>query len=247
MVASLTQNPTPPIPQSALAGRGGLVQFTVDDLMRMIRDGSVAEDASAELLNGYIVHTDRSAHGGDPTMHSPAHRKAVRRLTSLVAGIDTADRHVQIQSPIVCSTLQMPEPDFAVIRGSDDAYTDRLPGAADAFCVVEVADSSLERDRHEKFADLCQSRHTAVRDIKHSQPNRRSLRRPRYEGRHVCHPPSGANRRFNQSARRRCRVIFRPVGRSSGLARRRFFRSTAVPAVFFRTHSRDGCAAELHR
>ncbi len=150
MVASLTQNPTPPIPQSALAGRGGLVQFTVDDLMRMIRDGSVAEDASAELLNGYIVHTDRSAHGGDPTMHSPAHRKAVRRLTSLVAGIDTADRHVQIQSPIVCSTLQMPEPDFAVIRASDDAYTDRLPGAADAFCVVEVADSSLERDRHEK-------------------------------------------------------------------------------------------------
>ena len=127
------------------------MQFTADDVMRMIDDGTVSEDASAELLNGYIVHTDRSAHGGDPTMHSPRHRKAVRRLTSLVAEIDTNDRHVQIQSPIVCAALQMPEPDFAVIRGSDDAYTSRLPAAADAFCVVEVADSSLERDRQEKL------------------------------------------------------------------------------------------------
>jgi hypothetical protein len=151
MVATISSTPTAPIPQSVLTGRGGLVQFTVDDVMQMIRQGLVAEDASAELLNGYIVHTDRSAQGGDPTMHSPGHRKAVRRLTALVAEIDAADRHVQIQSPIVCSSIQMPEPDFAVIRGSDDAYTDRLPAAADAFCVVEVADSSLERDRQEKL------------------------------------------------------------------------------------------------
>ena len=45
----------------------------------------------------------------------------------------------------------MPEPDFAVIRGSDDLYTDRLPAAADVFCLIEVADSSLERDQTEKL------------------------------------------------------------------------------------------------
>ena len=43
----------------------------------------------------------------------------------------------------------MPEPDFAVIRGTLDEYTD-LPAAIDAFSVVEVAAASYERDTGEK-------------------------------------------------------------------------------------------------
>lgn len=150
MVAASAPSATPTIPPSAVAGRGGLVRFTVEDVLAMMRQGIIAEDASTELLDGAIVHTDRSAYGGDPAMHSPGHRKAVRRLTALVAKIDSPQRHVQIQSPIICGVDQMPEPDFAIIRGDDDAYTDRLPTAADALCVIEVADSSLERDREEK-------------------------------------------------------------------------------------------------
>ncbi len=83
-------------------------------------------------------------------MHSPGHRKAVRRLTALAAQLDNPKRHVQIQSPVVCGARQMPEPDFAIVRGSDDDYTDHLPAAADVECIIEVADSSLERDREEK-------------------------------------------------------------------------------------------------
>jgi Uma2 family endonuclease len=138
------------IPASALAGRGPLVQFSVDEVMAMIRKGSVVEDATTELLNGFIVHVDRSSYGGDPAMHSPGHRKCVRLLTALVGRIDTPTRHTQIQLPIVCGDRQMPEPDFAVIRGSDSDFTDRLPNAGEALCVIEVADSSLERDRDEK-------------------------------------------------------------------------------------------------
>jgi Uma2 family endonuclease len=37
-----------------------------------------------------------------------------------------------------------------VLRGTLEEYTD-LPTAADAFCVVEVADSSYERDTGEKL------------------------------------------------------------------------------------------------
>jgi hypothetical protein len=150
MVASISAAVPTAIPASALTGRGGLVRFTVDDVLAVIREGMVAEDASAELLNGFIVHTDRSAHGVNPTMHSPAHRKAVRRLTALAAKIDSAERHVQIQSPVVCGIDQMPEPDFAIVRGNDDACTNRLPSGADVLHIVELADSSLERDRDEK-------------------------------------------------------------------------------------------------
>ncbi len=58
---------------------------------------------------------------------------------------------MQTQLPIVCGSSQMPEPDFAVVRGTNADYMDRLPTAADALCIVEVADSSLERDREEKL------------------------------------------------------------------------------------------------
>ncbi len=126
------------------------MRFSVEDVMAMIRQGSIREDASTELLNGYIVQVDRSSLGGDPSMHSPAHRKAVRLLTKLVSRIDSPVRTTQIQLPVVCANRQMPEPDFSVVRGTDDDFTNGLPAAGDVLCIVEVADSSLERDREEK-------------------------------------------------------------------------------------------------
>ena len=139
------------LPPSVVAGRGGVVRFTVDDVVAMVRQGIIREDATTELLNGIVVHKDRGEYGGDPTLHGPRHRACVRRLTRLVGrGVDSAHRHAQIQLPVVCAPDQMPEPDFAIIRGTDADYANRLPTAADTFCVIEVADSSLERDETEK-------------------------------------------------------------------------------------------------
>ncbi len=152
MVTLATPPPLPAVPPSALSGRGPLVRFTVDDVQAMLRAGLLPEDATTELLDGCLVLKDRSALGADPMSHSPGHRYTVRRLTAVAAAIDSSDRHVQIQLPIVCGSNQMPEPDFAIIRGSDADYVSRLPTAAnDVLCVIEVADSSLERDREEKL------------------------------------------------------------------------------------------------
>ena len=138
------------IPASALAGRGALLRFTVNDVSTMIHDGALLDDATTELLNGFLVLVDRSAHEGDPTMRSAGHRKSVRLLTSLVGRIDSTERITQIQSPIICAERQMPEPNFAIIRGSDNDFTNGLPPANRVLCIVEVADSSVERDRIEK-------------------------------------------------------------------------------------------------
>jgi hypothetical protein len=55
MVALTSNSPssvTPKLLPSALSGRGGLVRFNVDDVLVMLRQGILPEDASTELLNG---------------------------------------------------------------------------------------------------------------------------------------------------------------------------------------------------
>lgn len=141
------------IPRSALTARGGLVRFTVDDVLAMMRQGILPEDSTTELLNGIVVRKDRSDRGGDPLVHGPKHRNCIRKLMLLAARIESPQQHGQVQLPVVCTSEHMPEPDFSVVRGSDDDYAERLPTAADASLVVEAADSSLERDREEKLPE----------------------------------------------------------------------------------------------
>lgn len=66
------------------------------------------------------------------------------------SGVFDSTRHVRSQQPLVCSETHVPEPDFMVLRGTLSDYTD-LPRASDAWCVVEAADASYERDVGEKL------------------------------------------------------------------------------------------------
>lgn len=140
------------VPLSILSSRGRLVRFTVSDVLSMIEQGILAEDSASELLDGLVIFKDRSDLGEDPLMHGPKHRAAIRFLTALAARIETPARHAQLQLPVICDENEMPEPDFAIVRGTDADYLDRLPCAADVFVVVEAAHSSLERDQVEKLA-----------------------------------------------------------------------------------------------
>lgn len=139
-----------PPPHPLIDGRWRLVRFTRKDAEALVRQGIVPEDASTELLDGMIVLKDRSARDQDPTLIGPGHLETVERLSALRKLIDSDQRHVESQQPLVCSDIHQPEPDFMVLRGRLEDYED-LPAAADAFCVVEVADSSYERDTGEKL------------------------------------------------------------------------------------------------
>jgi Uma2 family endonuclease len=139
-----------PPPQPWLEGRWRLPRFTRRDAETLVRMGIIPEDASTELLNGLIVLKDRADRGQDPFMVGNNHRKSVERFSNLRAQINNERRYVQSQQPLVCTETHVPEPDFAVIRGRIEDYTE-LPTAADAFCVVEVADASFERDAGEKL------------------------------------------------------------------------------------------------
>jgi Uma2 family endonuclease len=137
-------------PQQFLDGRWLLPRFTWHDAQEMVRLGIIPEDASTELINGAIVLKDRAARGEPLTMIGQDHRKCVERLSALRKVIDSDARHVESQQPLMCSETHVPEPDFMVLRGTLDEYA-ALATAADAWCVVEVADASYERDTGEKL------------------------------------------------------------------------------------------------
>ena len=122
----------------------------------LLRAGRIPEDASTELLNGLIVHTDRSTQGEDPLRVGKGHRICVERLSDLRSKINSAARHVETQQPLICAETHVPEPDFMILRGTLEDYSD-LPIAVDAYCVMEVADSSYERDAGEKLAGYAQA------------------------------------------------------------------------------------------
>lgn len=138
-----------PPPGPMLDLRWRVAQFTRADAEALVRMGIIAEDASTELLSGVVVLKDRAARGQDSAMIGNDHTKVVERLSDLRGHITNDQRHVRSQQPLACSEIHVPEPDFMVLRGVLDDYID-LPNAADAWCVVEVADASYERDVGEK-------------------------------------------------------------------------------------------------
>jgi Uma2 family endonuclease len=75
----------------------------------------------------------------------------VSLLTQLAFKISDAQRHMKIQSPIACPPDGAPEPDGSIIRATPRDYLTRLPGKGEVFCVIEVAHSSLGRDREDKL------------------------------------------------------------------------------------------------
>jgi Uma2 family endonuclease len=129
----------------------GPVRFTVSDALEMVEQGILPEDGRIELLEGSLVYRDRFDLRGDEIVEGPKHTYVIAAIAQISPRIDNERRHLRTQSTLICSETHAPIPDAVVLRGSLSDYRDRLPTAADAFCVIEVADSSYERDTGEKL------------------------------------------------------------------------------------------------
>ncbi len=117
-----------------------IARFSVASYQRMIASGALTSEDRVELLENYVVLKMR---------HNPSHDSTIQRmlrplLRSLPGGWD-----LRVQSAITLSASE-PEPDFAIVRGSSSDYEGHHPFAADVGLVIEVADTSLARDRHDK-------------------------------------------------------------------------------------------------
>ena len=111
--------------------------ISVDEYYRMGETGILAPREHVELLRGDIVAMPPKGE---------RHRGTVNRLNRLLTLKFADSAHVQIQCPVVLLGDSVPEPDVAIINSADAAFGKRRTGASDLVALLEVADSSRERD-----------------------------------------------------------------------------------------------------
>lgn len=112
--------------------------FSVDEYHRMIDAGVFAQPV--ELLEGWIL----------PKMgKNPGHVWCVGVVAAFFERVLPKGWHVRRQDPVTTSDSE-PEPDVAAVRGSPDDYRTRHPSPSDTGAAVEVAESSINRDRKVK-------------------------------------------------------------------------------------------------
>lgn len=115
-------------------------RVTVAEYHRLAELGVLTEDDRVELLQGVI----------SPKMvHNPPHDGTVDLVDEVLSRSLPAGWRTRIQSAITTDDSE-PEPDVTVVRGGARDYMARHPGPSDIGLVVEVADSSLDRDRDKR-------------------------------------------------------------------------------------------------
>ncbi len=154
MVASPSKTylPTLPVPGLQVRQLGyGPVKFTVALTTEMVEQGLLPEDSTIELIDGSLVYRDRFDLNGNEIVEGSGHNFVVAGLAELAARINNVERHLRTQSTLICSETSAPIPDGVVLKGVLSDYRGKRPTAADSYCVIEVADSSYERDRGDKL------------------------------------------------------------------------------------------------
>ncbi len=117
-------------------------RFDVADLGRMTEAGVLQADERLELIEGELVEM------GVP---GPRHSGRVDRLARLLFERCGERSIVRVQNPLLLDAHNLYLPDLALLRPTADFYESRYPTGADALLAVEIADSSLAKERRVKL------------------------------------------------------------------------------------------------
>ena len=118
-------------------------KLDVDVYYQMAETGFLAKEDRVELIDGEII---------DMAPIGQGHVATVLGLTQALASACGTKAFLSVQNPIRLDRLNVPQPDFALLRPRPDFYaTGDRPGPADVLLLVEVADSSLRYDRTVKL------------------------------------------------------------------------------------------------
>ena len=111
-------------------------RFTVGEYHTMVASGALVEDDRVELLEGWIV---------PKVTHIPPHDWTVTRIAALLGKVLPDTWLLRVQCAVTTSDS---EPDHAIVRTPDDCYLQRHPQGKDIGLIIEVAETSVARDRH---------------------------------------------------------------------------------------------------
>ncbi|MDY6785753.1 MAG: Uma2 family endonuclease [Cyanobacteriota bacterium] len=112
-------------------------RLSVEQYHAMIEKGILSDDDAVELLEGWLICK---------MPKNPPHRATTRLVRTALESILPAGWYVDSQEPITLSNSE-PEPDVVVVRGDTRQYLDRHPNAEEIALVIEVSDTTLQRDR----------------------------------------------------------------------------------------------------
>ncbi len=112
-------------------------RLSIEQYHAIIQAGILTDDDSVELLEGWLVFK---------MPKNPPHRATTRLVRTALENILPAGWYVDSQEPITLSNSE-PEPDIVVVRGDTRQYLERHPGAEDIAVIIEVSDTTLQRDR----------------------------------------------------------------------------------------------------
>lgn len=130
--------------EKAVPAAAEIVPLTVEQYHRMIEAGILSSGEPIELLDGFLVHKDR----GPGMTVNPIHAAVLDKLPALLgAALTQRGAYLRTQNPITIPPKHEPEPDAAIVRGRPGDYARRHPGPGEVSCVIEVAETSLARDR----------------------------------------------------------------------------------------------------
>ena len=116
--------------------------FTRDEFSRMYEAGILDEDRRYELLDGEIVE-----------MSNPGsrHTACTNRTTKALVQAFGDRGIVSIQNPFVLDDYNEPKPDVVVAKPRADFYDDLDISAEHSILVVEIALTTLYKDRRRKL------------------------------------------------------------------------------------------------
>lgn len=119
------------------SGATRLYRFNVGEYERMVLD-----NPRVELIDGYVV---------PKVPKNPAHSWSTKAVNKGLDRLLPPGWTSRQEQPVRLSDFDEPEPDVTIVRGVDDDYRHRHPLAADVGLLVEVSESTLDRDRNEKL------------------------------------------------------------------------------------------------
>jgi Uma2 family endonuclease len=123
-------------------------RINVDEYERLA-DAAALDDDRVELIDGYLVRK---------MTVKPPHAWAVEVGHARLGRLLPPGWFIREEKPVRIPQFDEPEPDLSMIRGQVDDYRDRHPESADIALLVEVSDTTLPRDRGEKWAAYARGR-----------------------------------------------------------------------------------------
>jgi Uma2 family endonuclease len=125
-------------PSNSVVDHLPLYRLSVEQYQRMEEMGVFGGDR-VELLEGFLVRKGPM---------NPPHAVSTRRVTRLLESRLPPGWCLRPQMDVALPDSR-PQPEVAIAIGTDDDYADHHPGPGDIALVVEVSDSTLDRDRGE--------------------------------------------------------------------------------------------------